>query len=159
VLCGTLNPVTTQVTRGDGGWRFTGRATYVSGSAQANWINVAGLVLRDGAPQFVDGVPVVRSGLFRLGEHCRLLDTRAVTGMRGTGSNDCTFEDVFVPDDFTYDWPDPRSSWQRGPFASIPLVTQLGGSLAAVALGAARHAVDALVALAGTKVPAATRTT
>ena len=159
VCCGTLNPVTTQVTRCDGGWRFTGRATYVSGSAQATWINVAGLVLRDGSPQFEGGVPVVRSGLFPLAKHCRILDTWKTTGMRGTGSNDCTFEEVFVPDAFTYEWPDPRSSWQRGPFANIPLVTQLGGSLAAVALGAARHAIDTLMELAGVKVPAGTRAT
>ena len=157
VVCGTLNPVTTHVTRCDGGWRFSGRATYVSGSAQASWINVAGLVLRDGSPQFVDGVPVVRTGLFPLAKHCRVLDTWAVTGMRGTGSNDCVFEDVFVPDGFTYEWPDPRSPWQRGAFADIPLATQLGGSLASVALGTARHAIDTLMELAGVKVPAGTR--
>jgi len=156
VLAGSLNPMTTRVVPCDGGWRFSGKATYVSGSAQASWIMASAFVLKDGSPQFVDGVPMLRAGLFPMRE-CRILDTWSVSGMRGTGSNDCTFDDVFVPSGFTYEWPDPQSAWQRGPFASIPLTVQLGGALAAVALGVARHAIDALMELAIAKVPAATR--
>jgi alkylation response protein AidB-like acyl-CoA dehydrogenase len=158
VVAGTLNPMTTQATRSDGGWRFTGRATYVSGSAQATWMNAAALVLHDGSPQLVDGVPVMRTALFPM-KQCRILDTWKTTGMRGTGSNDCVFENVLVPDDFTYEWPNPRSPWQRGAFAGMPVTTQLGGGLASVALGAARHAIDTLMDLAGVKVPAGTRAT
>ncbi len=156
VVVGSLNPLPTRALPCDGGWRFTGQATYVSGSAHATWINLAGLEVHDGGPRIVGGVPAMRSALFPISQ-CRILDTWAVTGMRGTGSNDCVFEDVFVPEAFTYEWPDPRSPWQRGAFANVPMVTQLGGSLAAVALGAARHAIDALMDLATVKVPAGTR--
>jgi alkylation response protein AidB-like acyl-CoA dehydrogenase len=31
---------------------------------------------------------------------CRILDTWSVSGMRGTGSNDCVFDDVRVQADF-----------------------------------------------------------
>lgn len=158
VIAGSLNPLGTRAVPCDGGWRYSGKATYVSGSAQAGWLMTAGLELHDGAPRMTDGVPAMRAGIFPM-KHCRVLDTWAVAGMRGTGSNDCVFEDVLVPDEFTYAWPNPRSPWQRGPFANVPLPTQLGGGLAAVALGAARHAIDTLMELAMVKVPVGARVT
>ncbi|HXJ32886.1 MAG TPA: acyl-CoA dehydrogenase family protein [Candidatus Eisenbacteria bacterium] len=159
LIGGSLNPMSTRAVRCDGGWRFSGKATFVSGSAQLTWVMSSGIVFRDGAPEMgSNGIPVMRSGVLPK-RVCTVLDTWSVSGMRGTGSNDCAFEDVFVPDAFTFDWPDPRSSWQRGAFAAVPLVTQLGGGLASVALGIAQHAIDALVELATTKVPAATRAT
>ncbi|HEV7733369.1 MAG TPA: acyl-CoA dehydrogenase family protein [Candidatus Binatia bacterium] len=156
VVAGTLNPLGTRALPCDGGWRFSGRASYVSGSAHATWLNTAAVEVHDGGPRIVEGMPAMRTGLFPM-THCRILDTWAVTGMRGTGSNDCVFEDVFVPDAYTYEWPNPRSTWRPGAFAVVPLTTQLGGSLAAVALGAARHAIDALMELATAKVPTGTR--
>lgn len=156
IIAGSLNPMNTRVVRCDGGWLFTGKATYVSGSAQASWLMAAGVVLRDGSPELVDGVPSMRAGLFPIRES-RILDTWLVSGMRGTSSNDCVFEDVLVPADFTYEWPNPRPTWQRGALANIPLVTQLGGALSSVALGVARHAIDALVELAAVKVPLGAR--
>jgi alkylation response protein AidB-like acyl-CoA dehydrogenase len=156
VAAGSLNPIGTRVVPADGGWRYSGRAAYVSGSAQATWIMAAGLELHDGAPQMVDGLPRMRAGVFPK-RHVRMLDTWAVTGMRATGSNDVVFEDVFVPSGFTFEWPNPRSPWQRGAFAGVPLATQLGGGFAAVALGTATHAIEALKELAGLKVPIGAR--
>jgi len=156
LIVGSLNPMTTQVTRCDGGWRFDGRATYVSGSAHASWLMAAGILLEDGVPQFVDGVPVMRAGVFPM-RHARILSTWEVAGMRATGSNDCAFEGVVVPEAFTYGWPEPVSAWREGPFGGIPLMVQLGGALASVAVGAAQHALDELIEIAVAKVPAATR--
>jgi indole-3-acetate monooxygenase len=156
VVAGSLNPTTTRVVPCPGGWRFSGKASYVSGSAQASWLMAAGLVLDDGSPQLVDGVPVLRAGLFPI-RHCTILDTWAVSGMRGTGSNDCVFEDVVVPDGFTFRWPEPRECWKHGPFASIPLTVQLGVGLSTVALGITRHAIDALIEIAAAKVPLGSR--
>jgi alkylation response protein AidB-like acyl-CoA dehydrogenase len=156
VSAGSLNPLGTQAVRSDGGWRFNGRATYVSGSAQASWLMTAGIAMVDGAPHFVDGIPAMRAALFPM-RQARILRTWDVAGMRGTGSNDCVFEDVLVPDAFTFDWPEPRTTWRTGPFGGIPLPVQLGGGFAAVALGIARHAIDELVEIATGKVPAGTR--
>lgn len=158
LVAGTLNPLTTQVVASDRGWRFSGKATYVSGSPHATWLMSAGIELRDGAPQLVDGVPVMRTGIFPMAQ-ARMLDTWRVAGMRATGSNDCVFEDVLVPDAFTFEWPNPRSPWQGGAFGQVPLATQLGAGLASVALGAARHAIDALIDIAGGKIPTGTRAT
>jgi alkylation response protein AidB-like acyl-CoA dehydrogenase len=156
VTAGSLNPMTSQTTRVEGGWRFSGKATYASGSAHASYLMVAALILRDGAPQFVDGVPLLRAGFFPI-QHAKILNTWSTAGMRGTGSNDCVFENVFVPDEFTFDWFNAQPTWQRGPFANIPLMLQIAGGLAAVILGTARHALDALNEIAQAKVPVATR--
>jgi len=156
LIAGSLNPVGTQAVRDGDRWKFSGRASYVSGSAQASWLMSAGIVVVDGVPQFVDGIPVMRAGVFPI-RHARILSTWDVAGMRGTGSNDCVFEDVLVPDGFTFEWPEGRSAWREGPFADIPPLLQVGGTLAAVALGVARHAIDELIEIAGAKVPAGTR--
>ncbi len=158
VSAGSLNPMTTQITKEEGGWRLSGKATYASGSAHATYLMAAGLVLRDGAPQIVDGAPVLRAGLFPVA-HAKILNTWSTAGMRGTGSNDCVFENVFVPDEFTFDWLNAKSSWQRGPLGNIPLQLQFAGTLAAVVLGTARHALDTLNEIARVKVPAASRNT
>ena len=153
---GSLNPATTRVVAAEGGWRFSGKATYASASAHATYLMAAGMVLRDGAPQIVDGFPVMRAGLFPI-KHAKILNTWSTAGMRGTGSNDCVFDNVFVPDEFTFDWLNAKSPWQRGPFENIPLQLQFVGGLVSVVLGTARHALDALNEIAQAKVPAATR--
>jgi len=155
---GSLNPATTRVVAADGGWRFSGKATYASGSGHASYLMAAGMVLRDGAPQMVDGFPTMRAGLFPI-KNAKILNTWSTAGMRGTGSNDCEFENVFVPDEFTFDWLNAKSPWQRGPFENIPLQLQFVGGLVSVVLGTARHALDALNEIAQAKVPAAARAT
>jgi indole-3-acetate monooxygenase len=155
---GSLNPATTRVVAADGGWRFSGKATYASGSGHATYLMAAGMVLRDGAPQMVDGFPMMRAGLFPI-KHAKILNTWSTAGMRGTGSNDCEFENVLVPDEFTFDWLNAKSPWQRGPFENIPLQLQFVGGLVSVVLGTARHALDALNEIAQAKVPAAARST
>jgi alkylation response protein AidB-like acyl-CoA dehydrogenase len=158
VSAGSLNPATTRVVPADGGWRFSGKATYASGSGHATYLMAAGMVLRDGAPEMVDGFPMMRAGLFPI-NHAKILNTWSTAGMRGTGSNDCVFEDVFVSDEFTFDWMNAKSPWQRGPFENIPLQLQFVGGLVSVVLGTARHALDALNEIAQAKVPAAARAT
>ena len=157
VAVGSLNP-TSQAVPVDGGFRFSGRATYASGCAQATWLMANGIVLTNGQPQIVDGMPAMRVGLFPIKE-AKILQTWSVSGMRGTGSNDCVFENVFVPEQFTYEAFTARPKWDRGAFSNIPLLVLLGGSLAAVALGVARHAIEALKTIAMAKVPAASRST
>jgi alkylation response protein AidB-like acyl-CoA dehydrogenase len=155
IIAGSLNP-TARAIPCDGGWKFSGSATYASGSAQATWIMASGLAIRDGKPEFRGEIPVIKAGLFPM-KSCKILDTWSVSGMRGTGSNDCEFEDVFVPDGFTFESLDPQRRWQSESTSAVPLALLLGASLTAVALGVARHVIDAFVELAGAKVPATSR--
>ena len=101
--------------------------------------------------------PAMRAGLFPI-DQCTILDTWAVAGMRGTGSNDCVFEDVLVPDGFTFEWPEPRSSLAAtGRSAPSRSRSSSAVPLATVALGVARHAIDELIEIAVSKMPAGTR--
>jgi alkylation response protein AidB-like acyl-CoA dehydrogenase len=158
VTAGSLNATTSVAVPVQGGWRLTGKATNASGSAHASYLMAAGVVLRDGKPELIDNIPAMRAALFAI-KNCKILDTWSVSGMRGTGSNDCVFENVFVPEEFTFEWPNPSANWKTGAFGTIPLSVQLGGGFAAVALGIARHAIEAFVELASAKVPIGGRST
>jgi alkylation response protein AidB-like acyl-CoA dehydrogenase len=103
----------------------------------------AGLVVENGVPKFVDDMPIIRAGVLPM-KDCTVHETWNMHGMRGTGSHDVTFEDIFVADDLTFTMGDALAN--------------LGASLAPVALGIAQHAIDAFVELATTKVPAGART-
>jgi len=155
LAAGSLNPAGNSAVACEGGYRFTGKMTYASGSAQATWLAASGVELVNGAPQIVNGVPKFRTGIFPV-KSGKILNTWSVSGLRGTGSNDVLLENVFVPESYTFEFPNPKSSWQTGPMAKIPLMVQLGASLAAVALGIGRHAIDALKELAVSKVPVGT---
>lgn len=76
-----------------------------------------------------------------------VLDTWQVSGMRATGSHDIRVADVLVPATYQFDVfgvPREQGVLFRFPFAPI---AQL--SFAAVALGIARHALDAFVVEVG----------
>jgi alkylation response protein AidB-like acyl-CoA dehydrogenase len=143
-MAGTLNP-TGRAAPVDGGYVFSGRATYLSGSAHAKWVMASAIVERPDAFE-------IRLGVFPI-ERARSLDTWHVAGMRATGSTDYEFENVEVEDGWTFNPFDPRPQ-TREPYASIPLWAQLGGVLAACAVGAARNMIDRFYELAMTKIPA-----
>ena len=101
LVAGTLNPTTAFAEQVEGGYVFSGRATYLSGSAHAKWIMAAAIVTRGGEPLFSDDGIEIRAGIFPI-ERARCLDTWHVTGMRATGSSDYEFTDVEVGEDWTY---------------------------------------------------------
>ena len=151
LVAGSLNPLTARAEPVDGGYLFSGRATYLSGSAHARWIMASALVMKDEAPVLADGAIQIRSGLFPI-EQARSLDTWNVTGMCATGSTDYEFDRVMVASDWTFEPFRPRVVAGGDVFSAIPLWAQLGG-LAACAVGAARNMIDRFIELAATKVP------
>jgi alkylation response protein AidB-like acyl-CoA dehydrogenase len=151
LIAGTLNPMAAQAEPVDGGFRFSGRATYLSGSAHARLVMVSALVMKDGAPVLADGAIQIRTGFFPI-EKARSLDTWHVTGMRATGSTDYELAGVFIGNDWTFEPFRPGPVATGDVFAAIPLWSQLGG-LAAVAVGTARNMIDRFVDLAAAKVP------
>ena len=153
LAAGSLNPVATRADAVDGGYRFTGRGTYLSGSAHAQWIAVAAIVTRDGQPVLTDGIIEIRVGLMPI-DSARSLDTWHVTGMRATGSTDYEFADVMIPTDHTFEPFRPREVVPGDTFSAIPIWAQLGGTLAACAVGNARNMIDSFTDLAAAKVPA-----
>jgi alkylation response protein AidB-like acyl-CoA dehydrogenase len=153
LIAGSLNPAVTRAERVDGGYVYSGRATYLSGSAHAKWIMANALVTENGEPVMTERGPELRAGFFPI-TRARCLDTWHVTGMRGTGSNDWEFEGVEVGEDWTFMPLQPRVSVADGsPVGNIPLWSQLGSGLAACVIGAARNMCDRFLELAATKVP------
>ena len=149
VIAGTLVPHGRAV-RAEGGWRVSGQWPFGSGCHHATWLPTAAWLHDDSGPIPDDnGVPQWRA--FHVpASDCVILDTWHTSGLRGTGSHDYTMEDVFVADNYVKRHslleeailPDRRYVY---PAFNVPM-------LSAVALGAARGAVDALAELFGGKV-------
>jgi alkylation response protein AidB-like acyl-CoA dehydrogenase len=105
----------------------------------------------EGDPLLPSGAPNVRSMLFRASE-TRVIDTWDTSGLRGTGSHDFEAKDVFVEESrsFALITDTPRAA---SPIFTLPFWGVLAAGVSAVALGIARAAVDAAVALAKSKQP------
>jgi alkylation response protein AidB-like acyl-CoA dehydrogenase len=135
----------------EGGYRVTGKYSFGSGSAHANWIGAGFVVHDDEGNAMVDenGVPVCRVAFLPREE----IDFRGgwdVMGMVATGSDDYVVDDVFVPDRRAMDT-----------FSTVPVrpepVYRLGllgigvGGHGPVALGIAQHALEEIATIAATK--------
>jgi len=82
-----------KATKVDGGYRVTGRKIFCSGAPAGSLMLTTAVVEdpTDGPTVLQIAVPVGSSGV-------KIQDNWKTIGMRGTGSHDITFEDVFVPD-------------------------------------------------------------
>lgn len=77
----------------DGGYRFTARKAFASGSVTGDIMNTSA-VYEDPA----EGTLVLHFGAPLKGDGVTIEPTWRAMGMRGTGSNDVVFDDVFIPD-------------------------------------------------------------
>ncbi len=157
VMAGSLNPLGGRADPLPGGFRFSGRATTVSGCRHATWLMAGAWVHRDGDKSWIGGHPEMIAGLLPMAA-VTIEDTWVTTGMRATGSDDCRYADVVVPEERTFPWPEPAAQWDAGPAANIPMHAQLGSGIAATIVGAARGAQERFVELAATKRPTANTT-
>ena len=140
----------------DGGFRVTGRWINASGYAHADWILCTPLITEGGeirpAP---GGGPEIRM-MFLPKADTQAHDTWHTLGMRGTGSNDFSVSDVFVPEEFSVLLSDLTAPPARRPsraYAANFFDFGPNGS-ASVALGIAQCALAAFKELASTKTPA-----
>lgn len=137
----------------NGGYRISGRAPFVSNCYDADWILSTVVVDAHESPA---GEPEERMVYFPR-EQCEIIDTWDVMGMRGTGSNDISVTDVFVPKSRTFPMvPDfEPGSHYRGPLYRLPLAGAAGSGIPTPMLGVARRALDEVTELARTKTPVA----
>lgn len=134
----------------NGHYRLSGRWALVSGCNHADWLGLMFLVEKDGEVEMLaPGAPHLRMGFVPAGSY-RILDTWHVGGLRGTGSHDVVVEDLRVPVDKTFTPTDPIRVDR--PIGRIPIACTMAAGHAAICLGIAEAAVEAVVSLGRTKV-------
>jgi len=133
-----------------GGYRVSGCWHYASGAHYATTFTANCLVMDGGTLVFgADGKPLVRAMAFEAPQ-VAILPVWDPSGMRGTGSDDFEVRDAFVPENrsFSVFTDSPR---EQGPLYRIPFQVLTELPVTAVAVGIARHALDAFASLAHVK--------
>lgn len=152
VVGGVFAPSGRAVARG-GELEVSGRWRFASNCEHCDWLMV-GCVVSDGeAPRtLAGGRPDVRLVLLPAAE-VEVIDTWSVSGLRATGSHDIAAASARAPlaRSASLITDSPRID---GPLYAFPPFGLLATSIAAVALGIARGALDDLAELAGAKTPA-----
>lgn len=136
--------------RAEGGWRIDGRWRFISGAPVADRIILGSRVVGS------DGQPVPgRELCFTLIPATDLVieDTWHTAGLRGTGSNDVTVTDLFVPDHWAGITRLGEPAKPNTPYYRLPNGLRFPWPKVGVAVGLARAAMDAFVDLASIKKP------
>ena len=128
--------------KADGGWRVSGQWPLGSGCHHAHWATSGGWLHDEQGPIMENGAPAWRVFYTPIGD-CHILDTWHSTGLRGTGSHDYMMDDVFVPDRLATRHPLRAPSLRPSRHYAYSAVVI--ASMASVALGAARGAIDSLI--------------
>jgi alkylation response protein AidB-like acyl-CoA dehydrogenase len=107
----------------------------------------------DGAPVTgANGMPEMHQIVMRAAD-VTILDTWHVTGLRGTGSHDFTVDNLFVSESLVQSL-HLAVPLEPGPLYAFGLIPSFAVVKTAIALGIARHAIEALKELALAKTPA-----
>ena len=129
----------------DGGYTLSGRWPFASGVRHAEWMSAGAII-----PAADPNKPPISLALVYPTASARIHDNWQVFGLEGTGSNDISVENIFVPQAFTWD--------------SLAFQPKRGGAIyrmgrpgfvanehAAFALGVAQRALDEIIAFAPAK--------
>jgi indole-3-acetate monooxygenase len=116
----------------DGSLRLTGRWPFTSNCEQAAWLGLAAAFPDEPAPRLV----------FAPRDAVTIHPTWDVAGLRATASNDTSLTDFVVDRRHTCSF--GERPWADGPLWRLPLFVALAPTLAAVGLGVARSALDAI---------------
>jgi indole-3-acetate monooxygenase len=139
------------ITRDGDGWRINGRWTLASFSRYSTITVLVCIEQENGAPRVdANGGPVLRLALFSSSK-VHVMGNWNSGGLRSSGSHDITCTEVWVPDDYTTTMDMPRR--QPGPLYSLPMTSAAAIAVIGLPLGIAAASIDALTALARTKVP------
>jgi alkylation response protein AidB-like acyl-CoA dehydrogenase len=142
-----------------GGWRVSGQWHFASGSRHCTWLGAHVQTLaEDGTPFLTaEGKPVERTMLFPRSV-AEITDVWQVMGLRGTGSDSYAVRDLFIPADHALARDTDAERRESGPLYRFTATHIYASGFAAVAMGVARAALDAFIALAREKTPALAQT-
>jgi alkylation response protein AidB-like acyl-CoA dehydrogenase len=139
----------------DGGYRVTGNWTFASGSRHAQWLGGHSTVCeRDGSPRLgPDGKPLEQRTMLFPKASAVMTDVWQVMGLKGTGSDNYSVKDLFVPEEYTFTRELAADRRESGPLYRFSIFNMFGVAFSAVALGIARKVLDDFIKLAKEKVP------
>ena len=137
-----------------GGYMANGRWDFASGSRQASWLGAhVRVVEADGTPRKKkDGSAEVRTILFPV-TSATMYDVWDVIGLKGTGTDSYSVENLFIPDKFAALRDDPTAVREQGPLYKLTTHMVFSMGFAATSLGVARATLDAAIELSRTKLP------
>jgi indole-3-acetate monooxygenase len=153
VTGGVVAPRGTAVPAGDG-YQVNGRWPFASGCEHSRWLACACIVRERGEQGEREEQAEVRMALFPASE-VEIIDTWHVSGLRGTGSHDIAVTDALVPGDYSYSM--SSAPVQPGVLYGFSLMGLLAVSVAAVALGIGKAALDEIREMAPRKTPVGRR--
>jgi len=151
ILAGVIAPGGTALAVA-GGYQVSGRWSYASGIAHADWVFGNCIVADASGPRSApEGGPEFRVCLMPR-DRVEVLDVWHVGGMRATGSNDFKAAGLFVPESHAIalsGFSVPAIA--PGPLFVMPPASVFHAGLATVALGCARGALEALIEIAAAR--------
>ena len=131
-----------------GGYRLTGTWSYGSGMRHTTWIGAHSAVQNpDGSPHMRYGRPDDRTFLF-LKEKATEIDDWQVLGLRGTGSDTYSVEDLFIPDEHAPAREAAEERREKGPLYVIISNLLYATGFCGVTLGIARRLLEEYTSLA-----------
>ncbi len=135
----------------DGGYRLSGRWDFSSGITHATWIAALAPIVQPGQePEAILNRKGARIMLVPK-KDVRFVDFWPVHGLRGTASFSFEIDDLFVPNNRTYD--PAGTPRENGPVYAIPTTLLFATGFSTVALGIAKASLGTAMDLAGHKIP------
>ena len=141
--------------RPDGdGYRLTGKWSFASGMHHATWLGGQCTMLdADGEPQrTADDKTIIRTLLFPIAK-AENFDIWNVIGLRGTGSDGYTVDDMFVPRQYLLSRDDPDTRRYHAPLYLFRQMSLYASGFSGTSLGIARTMLESFKELAGEKTP------
>ena len=137
-----------------GGYLANARWEFASGSRQASWLGSHVRVIEpDGTPRKKkDGSPEIRTILFPI-TSATMYDVWDVIGLKGTGTDAYSVENLFIPEKFAALRDDPNAVIEKGPLYKLTTNAVFSMGFAATSLGVARATLNAATDLARSKIP------
>ncbi|MBV9201839.1 MAG: flavin-dependent monooxygenase [Alphaproteobacteria bacterium] len=132
----------------DGGYVLSGKWAFASGCDHSSWIRLGALITKPGTAPPHDGAFF----LLPIGD-VEIEDNWFVCGLAGTGSKNVVVHEAFVPQHRTLLFADTRSGrtpgsrYQKNPLYRLPLLVLGATMLASTAVGAAKGALEAYLAM------------
>jgi alkylation response protein AidB-like acyl-CoA dehydrogenase len=137
--------------RVDGGYRLSGTWSFASGGRHTHWLGAHSAVQNpDGTPHMRYGRPDDRSFVF-LRSEAKIIDDWHVLGLRGTGSDSYTVEELFVPDGRAPARDALEERVEKGPLYTLMSTLLYATGFCGVTLGLARRLMETYVELARAK--------